>query len=341
MSRHHCRRRAKTGGFTLVEMMVAMVVSLILVIAALSTLIISSRGYSTLDAASQLRQNGNFVVGILKRIANQAGFKDIDYATKAANSADDLLLPPAIYGLNNKTFNNGADLAEADFGATAWRPSQLGAGSDVLVLRYQPAHMDSNTAAADQSLTDCTGSTPKNSAISRGDRALSIFYIKADTDGEPSLYCAATKDDDRTQLNNPVALVQGVESFQALYGVQSKSATPGQAFVSSGDNIPYVYLRADQMTVANDPTGAQTTANWRLVRSIRIGLVLRGVANSQQSATEQTFYPLGTARKSSTDALGSAFASDDDPGTRFVAAADGRFRDTLNFTIHLRNDQSL
>ncbi len=341
MIRARSFRRMRAGGFTLVEMMVAMVVSLILVLAALSTLIISSRGYSTLDAGSQLRQNGNFVVGILKRIANQAGFKDIEYATKAANSADDLLLPPAIYGLNNKTFTSGISLTNADFGATTWGSGKLGSGSDVLVLRYQPARMDSNTAVADQSLTDCTGSTPKNSSVSRGDRAISIFYVKADTDGEPSLYCAATMDDDYTQLNSSVALVQGLESFQMLYGVQSKSATPGQAFVSSADNIPYVYLRADEITVAGNPASKESIANWRLVRSIRIGMVLRGAANSQQSPSEQTYYPLGMARKSSTDALGSAFASDADPGTSFKAPADGRFRDTLNFTIHLRNDQSL
>jgi len=82
-----------------------------------------------------------------------------------------------------------------------------------------------------------------------------------------------------------------------------------------------------------------TNTNWRRVRSLRIGLVLRGPLNSAQERVTQTFYPFGPAKASVSGALGSAMASSDDVGTTFVAPADGRLRQVLTFTVHLRNDQ--
>jgi type IV pilus assembly protein PilW len=100
------------------------------------------------------------------------------------------------------------------------------------------------------------------------------------------------------------------------------------------------YLRADQMTVAANPVG--TNANWRRVRSLRIGMILRGPAGSSpESTTQPTLYPLGQAPDSNGGSAGSALSSASDPGTIYSPTADRRLRQVVTFTVHLRNDQGL
>jgi type IV pilus assembly protein PilW len=93
------------------------------------------------------------------------------------------------------------------------------------------------------------------------------------------------------------------------------------------------------MVVSGDPVG--TNANWRRVRSLRIGMVLRGPSRSAPDAGPQTFYPLGAAPASAGGADGGAMSSSADPGSVFTPAVDGRFRQVVTFTVHLRNDQGL
>ena len=125
-------------------------------------------------------------------------------------------------------------------------------------------------------------------------------------------------------------IIRGVENFQVLYGVSN-----------TGLNVAAdSYLRADQMAGA---TAAATNANWRRVRSLRIGMVLRGAVGSAQDQVTQTFYPFGMAKESATGTAGFAMSAPDatDPGTRFTPPIDGRMRQVVTFTVHLRNAQGL
>ena len=71
-------------------------------------------------------------------------------------------------------------------------------------------------------------------------------------------------------------------------------------------------------------------------------MVLRGPANSAQDKVTQSLYPFGKGKNSSTGTEGSALsATTNDPGTVFNAPADGRLRQVVTFTVHLRNDQGI
>ena len=145
-------------------------------------------------------------------------------------------------------------------------------------------------------------------------------------------------------ISDQQPIIQGVENFQVLYGTDGASAgvAPPVSPASSAaisDVVPDRFLRADQMTVAGDAVG--TNANWRRVRSLRIGMVLRGSQNSTQERVSQTFYPLGAGKSSATGSAGSAMSSSDDPGTVFTPSIYGRLRQVVTFTVHLRNDQGL
>jgi type IV pilus assembly protein PilW len=164
------------------------------------------------------------------------------------------------------------------------------------------------------------------------------------TNREPTLMCKYRSGSGASWAPAPTPLVQGVESFQILYGTDGVVAytvpvarapidvvpnTP--PLTGQPDSVPDKYLRADELTVAGNDSA--TKENWRRVRSLRIGLVVRGPLGSAQGTTAQRFYPFspsGTLDNRPT-AFSSTFLD--------IAATDTRVRQVVTFTIYLHNFQ--
>jgi type IV pilus assembly protein PilW len=337
--------RRAASGLTLIELLVAMTVGLLVMLAAGAALTSAQRGFITVDAASQLRDSGRFAADMIQRIGVQTGYRDVFFAaTLRQSSPTDPA--PNITGFNDAKVDPANPLTSSTVGSA----SEAGAGSDVLILRYQPAqlHTMSTDAAlktvADQTMIDCAGNAPSavldlDDASARDARMASVFSVGI-SQGEPSLLCTYLDPKTLTWMTSPI--VQGIENFQVLYGVDGVVANTVPATPVTALNVPNVpngYLRADQMTVVGN--SAATNANWRRVRSLRIGMVLRGARGTTQDMQPQPFYPLGSTANGSSGATGSAFASSGDPGTTFIPTPDGRLRQVVTFTIHLRNDQGL
>jgi type IV pilus assembly protein PilW len=157
------------------------------------------------------------------------------------------------------------------------------------------------------------------------DRALSIIHVSRGNDGEPSLSCVYYTTASAWSTSSPI--IQGVESFQLLYGTDG--VTPGSAVVTAQDSIAERWLRADQLTVAGN--NAATRENWRRVRAIRVGMVLRGPVGSAPESLNDTFRALGSNFTDATNDVGSSLS----------VGADRRLRVTSTFTVHLRNDLGL
>ena len=326
------RRPLIQGGLTLVELLVAMTLGLLIVLAASSALLVSRQGFFAVDAASQLRDNARYAQDIVQRVGVQAGFKNI-FLMRGSNTASGLDANPAphVFGINNAKRVAGAAW---DAGSN-WGASEAGKNSDILVLRAQTSTASEMSAASDGTIIDCLGVAPTAVPTDQNDRFINILHVQASSDGEPALMCSRTASSGGFDTQ---PLVQGVENFQVLYGVDN--VVPGAAPTGSTDSVPERYLRANQLTVAGNDVA--TYANWRRVRSLRIGMVLRSKPGSAVDTASQTFYPLGTSVGSSGGAIGSAFANAaNDPGSVFTPAVDRRLRQVVTFTVHLRNFQNL
>lgn len=342
------RSKRSSQGMTLIELLVAMVIGLVIVLAAVAALTVARRGFTTVDAASQLRDNGRFAADIVQRVGAQAGYRDVFIA--AATISDDAAREANVGGFNNRNINATDPLTA---GATR-SSSEAGYGSDVLIVRYQASQLYTNATDAtkalvsDQTMIDCAGNTltaianpkdtdPTKVAKAYGDRIVSIFHV-AESQGEPALMCTYSATGAAPWTTVPV--IQGVENFQVLFGTDGVTAGAASTATSAPD-VPDTYLRADQMVVTSSTN--DTKANWRRVRSIRVGMVLRSAPGASQDRAAQTLYPFGTSKRSgaASDQSGSAFTSSNDPGTTFSPTPDGRLRQANTFTIHLRNDQTL
>ncbi|VTU28948.1 Tfp pilus assembly protein PilW [Variovorax sp. PBL-H6] len=311
---------------TLVELLVAMALGLLVTLAATAALVVARRGFTTVDAASQLRDNARFATDAIQRLAVQAGYRDLSYAASRRGNAIGISADPVP---NISGFDNGiANRTSAD--TVTARTASDGYG-DVLILRHQASETFPGSGEIDASMIDCAGYTADALAANRDDMRTSIFFVASSNDGEPTLMCYRSKNGS-PPFAGSVPLVRGVENFQVLYGVDgviAKTAIDPTNISMKADTVPEKYLRAEQLTVAGNDVA--TRANWRRVRSLRIGLVLRSEVGATQELKTQTLYPLG----------GPAFGSSDDVGTIFTAPADGRVRQVVSFTVHLRNDQGL
>ena len=322
------------SGLTLVELLVALVISSVIAIAAISALVVSRQGFSTVDAASQLRDNARFATDMLQRFGVQAGFNDVSDATTVWKK-DASGLPvgnprPNVGGFSNATINT-SDLLGTSTPRTV--ATALGYGSDILLLSYQVAETVPGSGVSDRSMINCFGRSTAPVATFPGDRRTNVIHLRVDSRGEPGLNCSTDTTPD------PELIVPGVENFQVLYGVDG--VTAGVYAVGAKTNVETNYLRADQMVVPSDPTGEKTNSNWRRVRSIKIGMVMRGPPGSAQQAIAQTYYPFGKAPSAASGTAGSAFSSAADLGTAYSPPADTRLRQVTSFTIHLRNEQGL
>jgi len=338
MAHRRTTLRESQKGFTLVELMVALLLSLLIVLAATAALLVARQGFTAVDAASQLRDNTRFAQDIIQRVGVQTGFKSLAFIANPAVMSNTYGLPtdipPNVYGLNNASRTSG----NAWDKGTARTTGTVGYGSDILVLRFQPNPSDTNATQSDGSMIDCSGNAPTAAPTGVDDRSVSILHVGTDADGEPSLMCSRSNTGEAPYDTQP--LVRGVENFQVLYGVDGIG--PGNITVpipaTASDSIPERYLRANQLTIAGNQ--AATYANWKKVRSIRIGMVVRAGPNTAIDNSTHTYYPLGETIGSNGGTIGSAFAdATNDPGTVFTPTADGRMRQTVTFTVHLRNDQ--
>ena len=316
------------AGLTLIELLVAMTLGLLIVLAASAALLVSRQGFFAVDAASQLRDNARYAQNIVQRVGVQAGFKNVFFAGAASLNPNP---EPHVFGINNAKRSESQGWDES----SAWGTNDAGKNSDILVLRAQTSSASPLSIASDNTMIDCLGVAPTALPTDADDRFISILHVQASSDGEPSLMCTREASGGGFEAQ---PLVQGVESFQVLYGVDN--VVPNTAPTGTTDSVPERYLRANQLTVTGNDVA--TYANWRRVRSLRIGMVLRSQPGSAVDTASQTFYPLGTSKSSASGDVGSAFAhATNDPGSEFTPAVDRRLRQVVTFTVHLRNFQDL
>ncbi len=337
----------KQRGLTLIELLVALGIGLLVIVIAATALLLGQQGYNSVDATTQLRDRERFAADLVARVIIQAGYQDFGATNISLRSSAAAFLgtdpEPDVFGWNNAVYSAPSDLLlSTNTTITSGnRPTVCTVndtscknGSDILVVRYQgvtnppdyPVVAERNKA--DNTMINCVGQGEAGlSSVDLNDRAVSIFHVTRGTNGEPSLSCSYYNFDTGVWVAS-APMIEGVESFQILYGTDEVSPTLAPSSTAVQDTVAERWLRADQLAVGGNP--AATRENWRRVRAVRVGMVLRGPAGSGKQAYSSPFTPLGPM-----------YTHADDTGSSLSVAADGRLRLQSTFTVHLRNDLTL
>lgn len=306
-------------GLTLVEIMVAMVVSMILIAGVIQIFVGTRQTYRFQDALARVQENGRFAVDHITRDARLAGYSGCTTLVSVVPT----IIPPLTVEYSRANYIGGIAAAPAG------NPFNAVAGTDVLTLRMlEPtvARLSVNMGGPGDVLTipanpgnlangeiigvaDCNGvdvfritavggGTPvtlqahddltraylEGALVSRF-REVS-YFVRDGASGRPSLWRRVVGDAVPDQ-----ELLEGVEDLWVRYGIDLNN-----------DGSPEAYVAADAV------------ANWSRVRSLRVSLLL---ASNEGNIT---------AGPQPVDFRGAA-----------VAVGDNRYRQVLTTTIGLRN----
>ena len=225
------RRRAT--GLALPELMVALAIGLVLILAAGALLMLTRNTYLLTDDRARIEESGRFAIEIVSQAVRQAGYRDWSAA------GDSQAAWPAVTGLDARSLKEASDGIDGPYGAAV-------NGSDVLALRF-----DGNSGGSgDTAMRNCAGARVTADGPGAG---WSIFYVANDRLGEPELRCKY-----RTASGwNSDALVRGVDGFQVLYALDG--AGPG--------GQPGSYVSASR--VAQAPDGWQRVSALRVALLLR------------------------------------------------------------------------
>ncbi|RYH71105.1 MAG: prepilin-type N-terminal cleavage/methylation domain-containing protein [Alcaligenaceae bacterium] len=194
-------RAARQRGFTLVELMVSLAISLFVLAAVLSIYLSTKSTFNSQDQMAQLQDSERLVLTMLTTTIQSAGYF-VDPLTNTAAVA----LPAATVTRADGT--STAFLAgEAVMGTG--NGSGTGASSDTVTVRYQTASGDG--------LMNCQG-TPNTS----GANAIAVNYFSVNATND--LTCTVG-------TGSPVVLASNVGQLSILYGVDTSGTGNMDAYL--------------------------------------------------------------------------------------------------------------
>ena len=268
------------GGFTLIEMMIALVIGLVILAAALSLYVASSRGSQLSQVETQMNEDGILAVNLIQQQLKQAGYSrqviPVGGATVMSNYAG-----PAV---------RGCDGGFTDAGAAFDSLACTGAsGSDAIAIRYEATLVNTQpTTDATPLPTNCVGHglnaanasqaapapTPPAPNYALADNRYSV----TDANTQPMLSCQGSeKSGAANVIGTSQPLLANVESMQVLYGVASRPSAELAANYDPMKHQIISYLSASGVD-ALASTGTLPNAaddRWSRVLSVRVCLLMR------------------------------------------------------------------
>lgn len=319
-----CRILLRQNGLTLVELMVALAVSLFVVLAATGLLLSARSGYVLHSEQAQITDTGRFAVEVITRTLMQASYINWDAMEGAVFGGD---IPGATFsGLDSRSLKSRTN------GMSTPVEKSIN-GSDVVAVGIFGAGPGEN---GDGTMLNCAGSGIGSAGSNRetvtdDDRDWSMFYVAEDSTGEPELYCKYRGSDGWASQ----AIARGVESFQVLYGIDT-----------DGDLMPNRFTNASGIDALDNGlvlTGANAVdravekrnkSYWRSIVTVKFALLVRGTRASKANNGPAEYDLFG---KEYADAYGTS-----DHGVRIReidlrSDARGRERRVFTATVQLRS----
>jgi len=183
------------AGLSIVELLVALVVSMLLMTGVVQVFLASKQTYASNSAASRLQENGRFALEFIAQSARHAGY------VEAANVTIDPIPRPIIPVASGTTCDAGLCSSQG-----------VGNASDSVSFSFQPRLLDG-------ARRDCLGNTSINgSTISDTDVIINRFFITNEGTGTAALACSSRN----LSQNSPSTsneLVEGIDALQVQYGV--------------------------------------------------------------------------------------------------------------------------
>jgi type IV pilus assembly protein PilW len=236
------RTHARTcqRGLTLVELMVALAVGLLVVLAAGAMLHNARNAYHDIDDAGRVQETGRMATAHLADALHQANHLPWESVPPTAKRP---ALPPGLRGIDD---SRQADDLDPALGRATVATGNGVNKSDILMLGFfgAPRHAGG--------VVNCSGAAVADGPLEAAARSWVIYYIAPGKGGEPELRCRYQGKHGGWTSD---AVARGVEAMQLRYAIDGDA-----------DGRPERWLDA----------GAMDEADWRRVKLVRLALLVRG-----------------------------------------------------------------
>ena len=290
--------RHRSGGFSLIELMVSLTIGLIIAVAAFSAYLGASNAGKTSEAQVRMNEDGQAALSILtqqlRMAGNNPGQSDRVFASRrnpvygtttfTTSPSTFTLSAFSIRGCDGK-FSDITTASTLDAltcgGGTTTLPDSIAVNYEADIYNTLPTSTGLPSDCLGSRLSVITATFPATSPTSATSGTYAVadnrFYIGTSTAIlSPSLYCRGNGGAGTTQ-----PMVENIEDLQFTYGTISTSTTATTATVAG-------YLDASDVgTLATTP--ADDATRWGKVLTVRICVIVRSEAAVAPDATSARY----------------------------------------------------
>lgn len=210
------------SGFTLLELMIAITITLFLMAGILALVVNMKSSFTAQDRLGRTQENTLFALTILDTTIRHAGyFPDPVFSTESS-----AMPATSTANADGTTYAVGQDIAGS---------AGAGAVSDTVSVRFQ--------AASNDGLMNCVGEANKTAAKVSWSNTFAV-------DANNNLTCSVSVDGGAPGA--PVILIDNVASLRVLYGVDSTGDNNVDRYVSAtdiGTTYPYTSVYSVQISI--------------------------------------------------------------------------------------------
>lgn len=273
---HHSilRSRYLARGVTLIELLVAMVIGLLLVIAASATYLYSKSAYNTVSETSQMEENGRFALNILTRYVQSAGFVMLN--PKAANLQGALInkISGCDFGFANGTSASSA----TDVTCRAATPAGERQSASISVFFDTDA---SNTTGANFQGFNCIGNGPVVTPITDETGTVSFIQSQSRAHFFISTFVSATPNG--TVTRGQLSCVGESKTATGALKYESQPLIPGIEQLA----VNYLLPSTVSPKVAQRGQPASAVTAWGDVMAVELCVLTRSIqSTSNDTETE-------------------------------------------------------
>lgn len=201
-------------GFSLVELLVALLIGLVVTMAATQIFTANLRSSETQRVMTEVQESGRYALQMLASDIRRAGTPRTDASLAEGNAG--FIMDPIVFGVDGSQ-EGGAN--EAD--------------NDQIAFRFF-------------GVTDCEGESVLGATFDNPALITNLYYIQQNADGVNELFCRG----DANPATDGAAMISGVDSFQIQYGLDR----PMELGESRLDRIAFAgrYVNADEAALAGE-----------------------------------------------------------------------------------------
>lgn len=246
-------------GASLMELMVGITIGLLVVLAALGSLVYTHVSSTTMVDATRLQQKADLAFRIISFQTSQAGAMELNKTNSTSLNAGSVTLSADYTGFDPSVTNLTTIIASVH---GVDEDGTNGVNKDILRI----SHQDNGTATVTSTVRDCLGQT--TATATTGIRVDNEFTYRPAAGGGGDLRCKGA-----AAVATAQPILDGVEDFQVTYGVLTITA-------AGVPNFRYFT--------------AATVTDWSNIQTVNICLQLRGDSRGNPRPGFTAITPCGT-----------------------------------------------